>query len=144
MPLKISSALLFDDPSTYSEKKRSDEAARASGAASDAPPSAPTSRTTATTRWRRIEWISPVSLAVKRLCEILLRHGVRLEADTVVPHSPVSDSMSDAGSYSTVTVFARLRGWSTFSPRRRAIRYARSWSGTTASTAERNAGAFGT
>ena len=24
--------------------------------------------------------------------------------------------------YSTVTVFARLRGWSTFSPRRRAIR----------------------
>ncbi len=26
-----------------------------------------------------------------------------------------------AAPYSTVTVFARLRGWSTFSPRRRAI-----------------------
>ena len=31
--------------------------------------------------------------------------------------------------YSTVTVLARLRGWSTFRPRRRAIRYARSCSG---------------
>jgi hypothetical protein len=27
-----------------------------------------------------------------------------------------------AATYSTVTVFARLRGWSTFRPRRRAIR----------------------
>ncbi len=46
--------------------------------------------------------------------------------------------------YSTVTVFARLRGWSTFRPRSRAMRYARSWSGITASAADRKAGAFGT
>ena len=46
--------------------------------------------------------------------------------------------------YSTVTVFARLRGWSTFRPRRRAIRYASSCSGTTASTACRKAGVRGT
>ena len=51
---------------------------------------------------------------------------------------------SSGGSHSTVTVFARFRGWSTLRPRRRAMRYARSWSGITASTAERNAGAFGT
>src|SRR6266566_1866980 len=38
-------------------------------------------------------------------------------------------------SYSTVTVFARLRGWSTLSPRRRAIRYASSCNGMTARTA---------
>ena len=50
----------------------------------------------------------------------------------------------DARAYSTVTVFARFRGWSTFSPRRRAIRYASSWSGSTASTACRNAGVRGT
>jgi hypothetical protein len=40
---------------------------------------------------------------------------------------PEPQLRSDAGErtldvYSTVTVFARLRGWSTFSPRRRAIR----------------------
>ena len=46
--------------------------------------------------------------------------------------------------YSTVTVFARLRGWSTFRPRRRAIRYASSCSGRIASTTWRNAGVFGT
>ena len=46
--------------------------------------------------------------------------------------------------YSTVTVFARLRGWSTGRPRMRAMRYASSCSGTTARTAERKAGAFGT
>ena len=46
--------------------------------------------------------------------------------------------------YSTVTVFARLRGWSTFRPRRRAIRYASSCNGTTARAACRNAGDFGT
>jgi glycogen debranching enzyme len=46
--------------------------------------------------------------------------------------------------YSTVTVFARFRGWSTFSPRSRAVRYASSCSGSTASTACRNAGVRGT
>jgi hypothetical protein len=60
------------------------------------------------------------------------------DASTPGPHARF------AGAYSTVTVFARLRGWSTFRPRRRAIRYASSWSGTTASTAWRNAGVFGT
>ena len=45
-----------------------------------------------------------------------------------------------ASPYSTVTVFARFRGWSTLSPRSRAIRYASSCNGTTASTACRNAG----
>jgi 3-hydroxyisobutyrate dehydrogenase-like beta-hydroxyacid dehydrogenase len=45
--------------------------------------------------------------------------------------------------YSTVTVFAKLRGWSTLRPRRRAIRYASSCSGTTASTAWRKAGLRG-
>jgi hypothetical protein len=49
-----------------------------------------------------------------------------------------------AGGYSTVTVFARLRGWSTFRPRNRAILYASSWSGSTASIACRNAGVRGT
>ncbi len=46
--------------------------------------------------------------------------------------------------YSTVTVLARFRGWSTFRPRRRAMRYARSCSGRIASTTWRNAGVFGT
>ena len=51
---------------------------------------------------------------------------------------------SGGGGYSTVTVFARFRGWSTLSPRRRAMRYASNWRGMTASTAERKAGALGT
>ena len=55
-----------------------------------------------------------------------------------------SCSRAPRRSYSTVTVFARFRGWSTFKPRRRAIRYASSWSGTTASAAWRNAGERGT
>ncbi|MDX6483489.1 MAG: hypothetical protein QOE95_1260, partial [Gaiellaceae bacterium] len=46
--------------------------------------------------------------------------------------------------YSTVTVLARFRGWSTLRPRRRAIRYASSCSGTTASAACRKAGVRGT
>ena len=38
--------------------------------------------------------------------------------------SPAARAFVDAAvrGYSTVTVFARLRGWSTFRPRRRAIR----------------------
>ncbi len=35
--------------------------------------------------------------------------------------SPGADGSHAPSRYSTVTVFARLRGWSTFSPRRRAI-----------------------
>jgi hypothetical protein len=46
--------------------------------------------------------------------------------------------------YSTVTVFARFRGWSTFKPRSRAILYASSWSGITASGAWRKFGVRGT
>src|SRR5439155_16121483 len=37
-----------------------------------------------------------------------------------------SDRERRAADHSTVTVFARLRGWSTFRPRRRATWYARS------------------
>ena len=46
--------------------------------------------------------------------------------------------------YSTVTVLARLRGWSTFRPRKRAIRYASSCNGRIASAACRKAGDSGT
>jgi hypothetical protein len=45
---------------------------------------------------------------------------------------------ADAVRYSTVTVLARFRGWSTFIPRSLAMRYAISWSGMTASVACRN------
>src|SRR5213592_386299 len=55
-----------------------------------------------------------------------------------------SEGGKGGGDYSTVTVFARFRGWATLRPRRRAIRYASSWSGMTASAAWRKAGVRGT
>ena len=45
--------------------------------------------------------------------------------------------------YSTVTLFARFRGWSTSQPRRTAMWYASSCSGTTATIGIANAGAAG-
>ena len=86
-------------------------------------PSAP--RRTARARPRRANWTYIVSrssaASPARIKTLAMRRG-----------------------YSTVTVFARFRGWSTFSPRRRAIRYARSCSGRIASTTCRKAGVFGT
>ena len=76
------------------------------------------------------------------------RRALRWEAAHVrrTPRTEPRPAASGARpqAYSTVTVFARFRGWSTFRPRRRAMRYARSWSGITARIAERNAGALGT
>ena len=57
--------------------------------------------------------------------------------------TPLRPRMRGYGGYSTVTVFARFRGWSTFRPRIRAIRYASSCRGTIARTTCRNAGVFG-
>src|SRR5450830_949238 len=45
--------------------------------------------------------------------------------------SPEGQRLHEPGIHSTVTDFARLRGWSTSQPRRRATWYARSWRGTT-------------
>ena len=50
--------------------------------------------------------------------EVLLRAIRRVEAEP----SLLGAGRHCGGRYSTVTVLARLRGWSTFSPRRRAIR----------------------
>ena len=67
--------------------------------------------------------------------------------DPETPHVPITPEALPGfpgASYSTVTVLARLRGWSTFRPRRRPIRYASSCNGSTARTACRKAGVRGT
>src|SRR5215471_13885445 len=48
------------------------------------------------------------------------------------------------GYYSTVTDLAKLRGWSTSQPRRTAMWYASSCSGTTSRIGNNNSGAWGT
>src|SRR5690349_4744058 len=60
------------------------------------------------------------------------RHPSQAEARRGSAHAAATYEVASDLAYSTVTVLARLRGWSTFSPRSRAIRYARSWSGITA------------
>lgn len=55
------------------------------------------------------------------------------EVDAETDHAPRLLSERD-GAYSTVTVFARFRGWSTLRPRFVAMWYAKSCSGTTASS----------
>ena len=42
---------------------------------------------------------------------------------------PTEDKPQGGYRYSTVTVLARFRGWSTFNPFARAMAYAKSWSG---------------
>jgi hypothetical protein len=63
---------------------------------------------------------------------ILAEEGVRAPPERAPLARPVA--VDEGDSHSTVTVFARFRGWSTSSPRRRAIRYASSCRGITAST----------
>ena len=91
--------------------------------------------------------------AVEAGCDIVVAQGTEAGGHTgkiatfaLVPQivDAVGERVLALVHYSTVTVFARFRGWSTLRPRRRAIRYARSCSGITARAADRKAGAFGT
>src|SRR6266511_1586856 len=73
------------------------------------------------------------------------RAGQATDAETAhVPHTPSARRAFPGSAYSTVTVLARFRGWSTFRPRSRAMRYASSCNGSTARTACKKAGVRGT
>src|SRR6266571_4550008 len=72
------------------------------------------------------------------------RRDRRLGAWSASPLNPNSPNRVESrGDYSTVTDLARLRGWSTSHPRRTAMWYASSCSGTTSRIGSSSSGACG-
>ena len=75
--------------------------------------------------WLALALVNPFLLLVPPVINassLMDGDALRRDRARTTPSSRTTRTSSRRPGYSTVTVFARLRGWSTFRPRRRAIR----------------------
>src|SRR5271157_5301168 len=95
----------------------------------------------------RLDYHAQCGPKMRTFSEPALRYGRQIALRFFSRHKLRHTNLRSDGSfptYSTVTDFARLRGWSTSQPRRTAMWYASNWHGTTSRIGESSSGASGT